>query len=265
MATRRSQHSFPKTARAKRRQLSQNFLHDRRVVHALCDELGGSSLPVTELGAGSGAVTGELVRRGLAVTAVELDARWARTLRRRFGSSVRVVQTDMLRFRFPAEPHNVVSNVPYSITTALLRRLLQEVRWETAVLMMQFEVARKRAGSSSLTASWWPWYDITLVRRVPASAFRPVPNVDSGIMRLRRRPSPWLSDDQRRSYQRFVDAVFTGRGAGLGGILRAHVSRAEARRWLRDHDVSPAALPRELTAPQWASLYRLVNHTSRSG
>ncbi|HEX6198358.1 MAG TPA: 23S ribosomal RNA methyltransferase Erm [Jiangellaceae bacterium] len=262
MAIRRIEQSAPDIRRARgatRRQLSQNFLHDRRVVHELCDELAGSSLPVIELGAGSGAVTGELVRRGVAVTAVELDPRWASTLRRRFGGSVRVVQTDMLRFRFPDEPHNVVSNVPYSITTALLRHLLVQRSWQAAVLMVQWEVARKRSGSSLLTASWWPWYDIALVRRVPAGAFRPVPRVDSGVLRIVRRTDPLIPDGRRRAYQHFVATVFTGRGGRLAGALARRLPRTRVRRWMREYDVDPAALPRDLTARQWVALYELAS------
>lgn len=225
----------------------------------MCDELAGSSLPVIELGAGSGAVTAELARRGLAVTAVELDPRWAGTLRRRFGTSIRVVQTDMLRFRFPDEPHDVVSNVPYAITTAVLRRLFSQRTWQTAVLMVQWEVARKRSGSNLLTASWWPWYETTLVRRVPARSFRPVPGVDGGILRISRRSDPLLAYDRHRAYQHFVETVFTGRGGGLAGILSRRLPRALVRQWLREHDVDPAALPRDLTAHQWISLYRLTS------
>jgi 23S rRNA (adenine-N6)-dimethyltransferase len=239
-----------------RRTLSQNFIHDTNVVIQMCDLLAGSSLPVLDLGAGSGALTSELVRRGHLVTAVELDPRWASVLHRRFGDSVRVVRADVLRFRFPGEPYNVVSNVPYSITTDLLRTVLRQPAWQVAVLMVQWEVARKRAGASMLTAAWWPWYDITLVRRVPAGAFRPCPRVDSGLLRVERRGAALLPDSDRRDYQRFVEAVFTGRGAGLGGIVRRHVPRPTMLRWAREHDVDLRGLPRDLSVRQWVALYR---------
>ena len=239
-----------------RRVLSQNFIHDARVVTQMCELLDGSSLPVLDLGAGAGAVTNELVRRGHHVTAVELDPHFTSVLRRRFGNSVRVVRADMLRFAFPSEPYNVVSNVPYSITTELLRTLMRQSAWQVAVLMVQWEVARKRAGASMLTAAWWPWYDIELIRRVPAGAFRPRPRVDSGLLRLQRRTSALLPDSDRRDYQRFVEAVFTGRGAGLGKILRRRTSRPAMVRWARDHDVDLGGLPRDLSVRQWVALFR---------
>ncbi|HEX6335556.1 MAG TPA: 23S ribosomal RNA methyltransferase Erm [Jiangellaceae bacterium] len=246
----------PPLRRSNRRTLSQNFIHDAGVVAQMCDLLAGSSLPVLDLGAGAGAITRELVRRGHQVTAVELDPHWASVLRRRFGGSVHVVRADMLGFTFPNEPHNVVSNVPYSITTELLRTLLRQPAWQVAVLMVQWEVARKRAGATMLTAAWWPWYDITLVRRVPAHAFRPRPRVDSGLLRLERRAAALLSDSDRRDYQRFVEVVFTGQGAGLGRILRRHVPRPAMLHWAREHDVDLRGLPRDLSVRQWVALYR---------
>lgn len=251
----RRSHPRPST----RRELSQNFLHDAHVAKQVCDLLVGSRLPVVELGAGAGAVTSELVRRGHRVTAVELDSHWATVLRRRFGTSIDVVRADILRFRFPGHPHNVVSNVPYAITTDVLRTLFRQNAWEVAVLMVQWEVARKRSGPTMLTASWWPWYGVTLVRRVPARAFQPVPRVDSGVLRVERRAVAMLPTEERPGYQRFVQAVFTGRGAGLAGILRHHLPRQTMRRWAQEHGVDLTGLPRDLTASQWVALYRATS------
>ena len=247
--------------RGNRRTLGQNFLRDRDAVAAVVNQIGPPGSQVVELGAGDGAVTAELVRRGHDVTAVELDPRWARTLRRRFDISV--VQGDMLQFRFPREPHRVVSNVPYSITTALLRRLFEERAWTVAVLLVQWEVARKRAGHGTLvTASWSPWYEVELVRRIPARGFRPVPQVDGGLIRLTRRPEPLVSDAERRAYQRFVASVFAGRGVGLEGVLLPYLTRLQLRRWAAARHARDALLPRDLNAYQWASLFRVI-HGSR--
>lgn len=242
-----------------RRELGQHFLRDRRVAAEVCGLLGASAAPVVDLGAGDGMLTAELVRTGREVTAVEIDPRLARILRTRFGSAVRVVRADVLQFCYPAAQYEVVSNVPYAITTALLRSLFAHDGWCRAALVMQWEVARKRSGATMLTASWWPWYEIELVRRVPAQAFRPAPRVDGGLVLASRRREPFLGAADRRGYQRLVRAVFTGKGAGLFGILRPYVPRGELRGWARRHAVDLSALPRDLTAAQWVSLYRLVS------
>ena len=141
-----------------RHELGQNFLVDRRVVARIAALVPPG--PVLELGAGDGALTRQLAVRAGDVTAVELDPGRVAGLRRALGRRVHVVQADMLRVR-PAVP-NVVSNVPFGITTPVLRHLLRQRAWTTAVLLLQWEVARKRAavgGTTLLTASWWPWYE----------------------------------------------------------------------------------------------------------
>jgi 23S rRNA (adenine-N6)-dimethyltransferase len=112
-----------------------------------------------------------------------------------FGPRVRVVHDDMLRFRLDGV-HHVVSNVPFGITTPVLRHLLAQRAWSTAVLLLQWEVARKRAavgGTTLLTASWWPWYEFALAGRVPSTAFRPRPGVDGGILVVGRRPAAGIA------------------------------------------------------------------------
>jgi 23S rRNA (adenine-N6)-dimethyltransferase len=220
-------------ARARRRRtLGQNFLVDDRVVDRLLAPFTDPALPIVELGAGSGAVTRRLVARGRRVTAVELDPGWARALRRRFAGVVDVVEGDMLTVALPAGPYGVVSSVPFGHSAALLRRLLDEPGWTVASLLLQWEVARKRAAGTLLTASWWPWFELELAARVPARAFRPIPAVDGGILVVRRRAAPLVA--RRAAYQRFVHDLFTGRRADLRAVTR----------------------PGELDARGWAALYR---------
>jgi 23S rRNA (adenine-N6)-dimethyltransferase len=117
-----------------RHELGQNFLIDHRIAARIARLVPPG--PVVELGPGDGALTRHLVRRSEQLTAVELDPWRAAELERRFGDRMTVVHGDMLRFRRP-EPHHVVSNVPFGITTPLLRHLLGQAGWGTAVLLLQ--------------------------------------------------------------------------------------------------------------------------------
>ncbi|KAA5836331.1 23S ribosomal RNA methyltransferase Erm [Saccharopolyspora hirsuta] len=229
-----------------RRELGQNFLIDEGVVRRLVDLLEPTPIPVVELGAGSGAITRDLVRSGREVTAVELDPHWADRLRDAF-PDVRVVRCDMLDYRFPTAEHAVVGNLPFGLTTSMTRRLLTEKSWSEAVLLVQWDVARKRAkGANQLNAQWAPWYEFQLRGRVPARSFRPMPAVDGGILKVRRRLQPLLPRGEQRRYQRFVEAVFTGRGRGTTEIVR-NVTGHRVR--------NLPALPRDLQAEDWARLY----------
>ncbi|MEK8225554.1 rRNA adenine N(6)-methyltransferase family protein [Oerskovia sp. M15] len=191
---------------------------------------------------GDGAITVPLARLGRPVVAIEIDERQVRRLRRRLPRTVEVRHADYLRSLHPAEPHVVVGNVPFHLTTAILRRLLDEPAWSRAVLLVQWEVARRRAGvggATMLTAQWWPWYSFDLCARVPARAFRPAPSTDGGLLSITRRSA--LPASERCAYQRFVADVFTGRGRGLGDVLRQRGLLDDAvRAWLASHRAATA-------------------------
>ncbi|WP_019813108.1 23S ribosomal RNA methyltransferase Erm [Saccharomonospora saliphila] len=244
-----------------REELGQNFLVDRSVIATITGLVARTHGPLVELAAGDGALTLPLSRSGRPLTAVEIDPVRVRRLRRRTPGHVTVVHDDLLRVRFPRTPHVLVCNVPFHLTTPVIKRLLAARHWHNAVLLVQWEVARRRAGvggASLLTARWWPWYRFDLHRRVPARAFRPVPSVDAGLLTLTRRDRPLVDD--RAGYQRFVGDVFTGPGRGLREVLTrvTGVDRATLATWLRAHGVSPRALPKDLTADQWTALWHLV-------
>lgn len=247
-----------------RHELGQNFLTDRAVIAAIADKVAGSvgrtSSRIVEIGAGDGALTIPLSRLGHPMTAIEIDPRRARRLRGRTPGHVTVVCDDILRCALPQDPYVLVGNLPFHLTTSIIRRVLAADHWQSAVLLVQWEVARRRAGvggASMMTARWWPWYDFALHARVPARAFRPVPSVDGGLLTVHRRPRP-LVDDRKR-YQDFVGRVFTGRGRGLPDILArtGQFDRRDLAGWLRANQVSQRTLPKDLTAGQWASLWGL--------
>lgn len=243
-----------------RHEHGQNFLTDPSVPATLTAVVAGyPARPILELGAGDGAITAALLRLDRPVTAVEIDPHRVERLRRRFGARVTVRQGDLVRERLD-RPVDVVSNVPYALTTPLLRRLLRTPHWGHALLLLQWEVARKRAavgGTTALTARWWPWFGFRLVERVPARAFRPVPSVDGGILEIARRAHP-LVDGPVRPYQRMVDLVFTGRGRGVVDVVARRYGRATARSWAIGSRLDPRLLPRDLGPEHWADLHAVL-------
>jgi 23S rRNA (adenine-N6)-dimethyltransferase len=240
-------------------ELGQNFLTDRRTIARIVQLAGQTSGPLVEWGTGDGSVTVPLSRLGRPIEGVEIDAVRAQHLRRRVGPHVCISEGDILRHAPPAGS-TVVSNVPFSLTTPVLRHLLSSPNWDRAVLLVQWEVAKKRAGiggATQLTAQWWPWFSFTLDRRVPASAFHPRPAVDGGILVLDRLERPLLATRQRRRYQSWVRQVFASGGRGLADILArtGRMTRVEATQICRDQGLDPRALPRDLTVQQWVAVF----------
>ncbi len=156
----------------------------------------------------------------------------------------------------------IASNVPFHVTTPILRRILAEPAWTDAVLLTQWEVARRRCGvggTSQLTVQWAPWFEFELDRRVPARAFRPAPSVDGGLFTIRRRAEPLVADRERRAYQAYVASVFGGRGRGLAQVLsRASRPLPNAKTWLTRRGIRADALPARLAPADWSALWHAV-------
>ncbi|SJM51857.1 23S ribosomal RNA methyltransferase Erm [Gulosibacter sp. 10] len=244
-----------------RHEHGQNFLTDRKTIEHLVRLVQRTNGPIIELGAGSGAITLALQRLGRPLRAIEIDETLVRELRPRLARHVELVAGDLLDHRLPDRPHVVVGNLPFHLTTAALRRVLHSRSWTDAVLLVQWEVARRRAavgGATMMTAQWWPWVEFSLEGRVRASAFRPRPGVDGGILVMRRRERPLVGSRDRSAYRRFVHAVFTGRGRGIGAILDRVVeprSRRAVRARLAEEGIPASALPKDLEARHWAALF----------
>ena len=247
-----------------RHEHGQNFLNDHTTIGLVIDLVSRTQGPIIEIGPGGGALTFGLQDLRRPLTAVEIDTKQIRRLRPRVASHVHLVHGDFLRWRLPGEPHVLVGNLPFHLTTAMMRKVLHAPGWTVALLLVQWEVARRRAGvggASMMTAQWWPWVDFAVEARVPSAAFTPAPSVDAGLLRMSRRSEPLLAPKERRTYRGFVHTVFTGRGKGLPAILAPVVgprARKAVQSWSARERVGPTTLPKDLSARQWADLYSLA-------
>lgn len=210
-----------------RHENGQNYLVNTGTVERLLACVPDDHSPVVEIGPGQGALTfplqDRLLPEGRSLTTVEIDPETVQWLEKRLDPSVRLFEQDFLDHKLPEKPHVVVGNLPVHLTTAMLRHILHSPAWTHAVLLVQWEVARRRAGvgvATMMTVQWWPWIQFDLHGRVPATHFAPRPTVDGGVLSMQRRESPLLDWDSRRRYTSFVHAVFTGKGRGIAAILR---------------------------------------------
>jgi 16S rRNA (adenine1518-N6/adenine1519-N6)-dimethyltransferase len=252
-----------------RKSLSQNFLTDPVALDAIVDaaELSPGDR-VVEVGPGLGVLTRRLLAAGASVLAVELDARLAEYLRRELYGVDRfeLVEADALslhpREMFPGERFKVVANIPYHITSPLLHAFLEGERPpDLTVLLVQLEVAERVAAPpgqmSYLSVFVQNVASAEVVARVPAAAFEPAPDVDSAVLRLRRRDSPAVPvGEGREPFYRVVQAGLRQR--------RKQVHNGLSRELPLDREVVEAALaacgvdqerrPQTLSVDEWACL-----------
>ena len=251
---------MPRSTHGGRHELGQNFLVHQPTISTITKLVAATRGSVLELGAGDGALTRPLSRLGRPVTAVDLDEHRVARLQAAL-PSVTVVHADALAV--PLRHPVIVGNIPFHLTTPILRRLLRTETWDHAVLLTQWEVARKRCGvggSTLLTAQTAPWFAFSLHGRVPSSGFRPRPSVDGGVLSIRRRTTPLVPCAHRAHYERFVRAVFTGPGGTFDRIVQqaTRAPRRAVQGALREARLEARTLPRDLSPEQWSTLWRRV-------
>ncbi len=253
-----------------KKSLGQNFLHDPGVLDkiAAAAELTPADA-VLEIGPGTGALTERLAAAAGRVVAVETDARLQPLLAERLAgcSHVEVVYADILAVDVPAlmgpAPYIVVANLPYYITSAILRHLLEAPRRpRRLVLTVQQEVAERimaAPGDLSLLAVSVQFYgQPRTVMHIKPAAFWPRPDVDSAVLRIDVYDRPPVDVPDERAFFRVVRAGFSqkrkqlrnalGAGLGLGGEAAAAL--------LTRAGVDPRRRAETMTLAEWAALAR---------
>lgn len=248
--------------------LGQHFMIDpsalQRVIEAASLE-GRES--VLEVGPGLGALTALLAEDAASVTAVEVDRRLAAILHERFGGEprVRIVVGDILQLDLAElmdeSGYIVVANIPYNITSRLIRRLLEAAKTPSRlVLTMQREVAERivaAPGQMSLLAlSVQLFGRPRMLGAIAPQAFYPPPKVESAILRVDLDASRRYSSEQISSIFRLARAGFAQRRKNLRNALSAGLGRPRA--WV-EALLDTAAIPANTRAQQvsleeWAGL-----------
>lgn len=252
---------MPRSIHGGGHELGQNFLTHRPTLTRITALVRRTSGSILELGCGDGALTRSLAELGRPLAAIDIDEHRVHRLRKAL-PGVRIEIADATHHPLAAEV--VIGNIPFHLTTPILRRLLSTERWSEAVLLTQWEVARKRAGvggGTMMTAQSAPWFEFSLEGRVPAWGFSPQPSVDGGLLTITRRGSPLVPGSERRPYEAFVRAMFTGRGANLPVVVAAAASipMSRARRAVAAAGATDQRLPRDLRPEHWAALWRQVS------
>ncbi len=200
-----------------KKRLGQNFAIDSTLLREMVSYASvGKGDVVLEIGAGLGFLTRFLSQRCKKVIAVEVDPKLIRVLRKQIAdlSNVDLIEGDILKVQVP--PFNkVVSTPPYSISSPLLFWLLER-KFDCAVLTFQEEFAKRLAapvGSKDygrLTVTTYYFADVELLASVPRDTFFPPPDVDSLIVRLKPRESPFTIKN-RETFFELVQVLFTQR------------------------------------------------------
>ena len=259
----------------------QNFLLDEGV---LIDMLKAAQVTsndcIVEVGPGFGVLTEQLAKQAKQVLAMELDHGLARELNNQFlpkHKNVTLFEGDALsKAAYQAkiawlngQPYKVVANLPYQITSKLLRDLMEsEPKPQSITVMVQKEVAMRataKAGDMSLLAlSIQAYSQASLVRIVSAKAFFPKPEVDSAVLHcdLTKPNAEYaaLNDQQRDQFWKLARLGFSSRRKQLKNNLAKPLGRSadDIQAIFAKIGITPLARAQELTIEQWCSLTKAI-------
>lgn len=253
-----------------KRSLGQNFLVDptyrARIVDAADLTVDDT---VLEIGPGPGVLTELIAAVAGRVIAIELDNRLIRFLHERFAAqpNVTIVHGDILRIDPGAltegKRYKVVANLPYYITSAAIRHLLEsQPTPDVLVLTVQREVAERMVAqppNMSLLALGVQFYCTgRIVAKVPAGAFYPVPKVDSAVVRLDRPSTLVAGDVEAARFFEVARAGFSQPRKQLRNSLASglQIAPADVERWLALAGIDSKRRAETLSLAEWATLVR---------
>ena len=266
-----------------RKGLGQHFLIDGDVLELITSaaELASTDV-IMEVGPGLGILTKELARQAGWVVAVELDSKLAVTLERTLASfgNVSIINKDVLQVdpddllqeqktRFPPVinspfSYKVVANLPYYITSPVLRHFLEAlVKPQIMVVMVQKEVAEAIVAEpgrmSVLSISVQFYGEPRIISYVPARCFYPAPEVDSAILRIDLYSQPAVAVTDERGFINLVQAGFSASRKQIVNSLAQGLGllKAEVLPLLEKADIAPRRRAETLALEEWARLWQV--------
>lgn len=245
--------------------LGQNFLVDEPSLEliAASAEVKPTEI-VLEVGPGLGFLTTQLTSQAQRVVAVEADPQLAEILGQDAPDNLEITMGDIMDFDLGSLPagYKVVANIPYYLTSKLLRRLLEHPNPPSAMtLLIQKEVAERitaEPGQLSILALSVQYYAYAkIVGVVERHKFWPSPKVDSAIIVITRRPEPAFAADATKLF-RLIKAGFGERRKQLKNSLAGglNASSEVATKLLAAAKIDPIKRAQELSLKDWERLYQ---------
>jgi len=248
--------------------LGQNFLSDPNILSRIVYMAGVTrSDRVLEIGPGLGSLTRSLAACAQSVTAVEIDKKLFPVLSLIMAGfpNVQLILGDMLKLQpediMRESGYLVVANIPYYITSALIRHLLESAcQPARIVLTVQNEVAQRICASDGdynlLALSVQVYGKPEIVMKIPSGAFYPPPKVDSAVVRISLYPDPIIPMGELDQFFALIKAGFsqkrkTLRNSLAGGLKKQPV---DVENWLKSNGIDPMRRAETLALEEWQTL-----------
>lgn len=264
-----------------KKQLGQNFLVNPEILEIIVQAGALTDTDtVIEIGAGLGCLTDALARRAKRVIAVEVDELLHKALVAQFrtDSQVQLLNADILKLDFDVllvdgtrtvpTTFKVIANLPYSITTPILWKLLDHHKHiHSCVLMMQKEVAERIVAEpggkdyGALTIGVTYRTDATLIATLSPENFYPAPKVDSALLKLTMRENPKVRVENEEFFFKVVRTAFRTRRKMLkNSLVRSRLASAKVLETaFEELDIAPERRAETLDIMEFAALANFLS------
>jgi 16S rRNA (adenine1518-N6/adenine1519-N6)-dimethyltransferase len=252
--------------------LGQNFLRDEKILEKIIQSANLQPDDfIVEIGPGEGGLTEKLADKVKQVIAVEIDKKLIPALQKKFAQNKKIIilNADILKinlkeivksFKLQVSSYKVVANIPYYITSSIIRLFLESaLPPQEMILMVQKEVAERiveKPGKMSILALSVQYYaQAQILFSVPAKAFYPIPKVDSAVIKI----IPFLNQNNPQETQKFfrvVRAGFSAKRKTLANNLANsfHLDKKDVENKLNPIGLAPLTRAQELSLEDWKKL-----------
>jgi len=241
---------------------SQNFTASPSLVASLIKKSFISKEDIVyEIGPGSGIITTELAKMCKKVIAMEVDKDFVKKLKLKFDNiqNVEIREGNFLSIQLPKLGYKVFSNIPFNITAAIINRLTEtENPPLDSFLFVQHDAARKFVGTLKETQSSLllkSAFELSIVHRFKRTDFRPVPNVDIVLLRIKKRMQSIVEIKNKQLYRDFIIYSFNAWKPTLREGLKKIFTDRQFLLLSKSLEFSISAKPTDLNFSQWLELF----------
>jgi len=246
---------------------SQNFLRNSELVRSLVNKSSISpNDTVYEIGAGEGIITKQLLEKAGKVVAFELDRNFFNKLVQKFQNekSLELRLEDFLASNLPDYSYKIFSNIPFNITSAIIKKLtLASNPPEDTYLIVQKEAAMKFAGrpldskNSQLSVILNPWFEFRVMYNFRSDDFYPRPNIEIILLGIKRRDNPLVGSQNKEKYEDFITYTFSQFKPNIKEGLSKILNEQNIIKLGKEAGFSPNFKPSELNFRDWIDLFNL--------
>ncbi|WP_234572505.1 23S ribosomal RNA methyltransferase Erm [Rhodohalobacter sp. 614A] len=218
---------------------------------------------VMDIGAGKGYLTIHLSQLCKKVIAIEKDRVLARILEKRFSNckNVDVIRSDFRDYVFPDKSFKVVSNIPYGITSDILKSLMfqQAEFFSGGTIITQLEVAEKLFSGklyNPYAILYHTFFDLRFIHEIPPASFTPPPAVMSALIQIRKKQNPMVQFSQKKKYLGFLFHLLRKPDIPARTALKSLFRKRQVRNIVAKYGIDPDSDITQLSPKEWANCFK---------